>query len=39
MGGITYYVCAAVNRLPFVPAESETSGPQPDEEITIVEGS
>ena len=39
MGGITYYVCAAVNRLPFVPAESETSGPQPAEEIKIVEGS
>jgi hypothetical protein len=39
MGGITYYVCAAVNRLPFVPAESETSAPRPDEEIKIVESS
>jgi len=38
MGGITYYVCAAVNRLPFVAAQSETSGTPPVEEIKIVEG-
>jgi hypothetical protein len=33
MGGITWYVCNAVNRLPFAPAESETSGAPPANQI------